>query len=58
METLNKTLTLDGITYAVLSEKPYEYNGYKRVSITLKRPRGRRTYVAIRYENGCYSSVV
>jgi hypothetical protein len=58
METPNKTLTLDGITYAVLAEKPYEYNGYKRVSITLKRLRGRRTYVAIRYENGLYSSVV
>jgi hypothetical protein len=51
------TLTFDGVSYVVLTEKTYEHNGSKRASITMKRPRGKRTYHVVRYENGTYSSI-
>lgn len=48
----------DGITYQVLTAKPYIHNGVSRISYTVKRPRGRRTYVVIGYENGTFSTAV
>ncbi len=53
-----KSLTLGGIKYEVVAEKPYEYQGKNRVAITMKRPRGKRFYHVIRYETGFYSGVV
>lgn len=59
-------LDLDGITYDVISTKTFtvgpEQNSsmtrtVERVSYTLKRPRGRRFYHAVQYENGAFSSV-
>jgi hypothetical protein len=46
----------DGITYEVINAKPYVYNGNARVSYTCKRPRGKRTYLVIQYENGLFST--
>lgn len=51
-------MTIDGIKYVVLSETPYDFEGKTRYSIRLRRPRGKRVYVVIRYENGTLSSVV
>lgn len=60
METPS-TLTVDGITYNVLTARPFEVEidgaQVQRVSYTVKRPRGRRTYVVFKYENGTMSTV-
>ena len=52
------TLQLDGITYKVLKAEAYTHNGNARTQFTVKRPRGRRTYLVVKYENGQFSSVV
>ena len=47
----------DGITYEVITAKPYVYSyGIARISYTCKRPRGKRTYNVIGYENGTFST--
>lgn len=51
-------ITKDGVTYEVVKAKPYEYKGNSRVSYTCKRPRGRRFYMIIGYENGTFSRAV
>ena len=48
----------DGITYQVLVAKPYVHNNLNRVSYTVKRPNGRRTYLVIGYENGTFSTAI
>jgi hypothetical protein len=62
MATTPATLTVDGITYDVISARTFDvdlFNGTKaqRVCYRLKRPSGRRTYVVFGYENGSISSV-
>lgn len=61
------TIVIDGITYVILSQKDYVVtpeenpglkNSVTRTRLWLKRPRGKRTYIAFRYENGSVSSVV
>lgn len=65
--TSTATLDLEGITYDVIATKtftvgPRENSSMtrtvERVSYTLKRPRGRRLYHAVQYENGSFSSAV
>lgn len=64
--TATATLDLEGITYDVVATKTFtvgpEQNSrmtrtVERISYTLKRPRGRRFYHAVQYENGAFSSV-
>ena len=59
------TVTIDGITYQIIKEKDFTITpamvGWcqapvTRQSLTLKRPRGKRFYHAVRYESGRYSS--
>jgi hypothetical protein len=59
------TITIDGITYQIIKEKDFTVTpdmvGWcqapvTRQSLTLKRPRGKRFYHAVRYESGRYSS--
>ena len=45
-----------GIRYEVIKATPYTHNGMQRISYTCKRPRGRRTYLVIGYENGTFST--
>jgi hypothetical protein len=61
------TLTIDGITYQILKEKDFTVTPdmaswcqapVTRQSLTLKRPRGKRLYSAVRYESGRYSSAI
>ena len=40
----------------VIAARPFNHNGLARVSFTCKRPRGRRTYLVIGYENGTFST--
>jgi hypothetical protein len=40
----------------VITAKPYVHNGNARISYTCKRPRGKRTYNVIGYENGTFST--
>lgn len=60
------TVTIEGITYQIVSEKDFTVTpamaGWCKVpvtrqSLTLKRPRGKVLYNAVRYESGRYSSV-
>ena len=40
----------------VVSAGTYTHNGIQRVAYTCKRPRGRRFYSVIGYENGTFST--
>lgn len=60
------TVTIEGITYQIIKEKDFTITpdmvGWcktpvTRQSLTLKRPRGKLLYNAVRYESGEYSSV-
>ena len=52
------TLQIEGIIYEVLKAENYVHNGNARIQYTVKRPRGRRSYLVVKYENGQFSSVV
>jgi hypothetical protein len=54
--TPTQIICKDGIMYDVLKASAYTFNGRERVSYTCKRPRGRRTYIVIGYENGTFST--
>jgi hypothetical protein len=52
-----ETIKIDGITYNVIKTAPIkEFAG--RYSMTLQRPKGKRYYFAVKYENGAISSAV
>lgn len=51
-------MTIDGITYIVVSQKPFTHNGMARVAIGLRRPNGKKLYEVVRYEDGTMSAVV
>lgn len=59
------TIVIDGVKYEVLKEKdfvltpanlPSLKGPVTRTSLYLKRPRGKKVYLAVRYENGRISS--
>ena len=50
-------IEIEGIAYQVLGERSYDFEGKDRTMLTLKRPRGRVTYLSVRYGNGSYSQV-
>ena len=57
--TAPKQMTItcaNGIRYEVIKATPFTHNGCQRISYTCKRPRGRRTYLVIGYENGTFST--
>ena len=67
MTTAIPTVTIDGIVYQILKEKDFTVTPEMaswckapviRQSLTLKRPRGKRFYSAVRYESGQYSSAI
>lgn len=62
---LAKTVVIDGVTYIVVREKEFTLGAREgfakqvtRTALTLKRPRGKRFYEAVRYENGRLSSAI
>ena len=54
--SLKELRSAEGILMTVVSAKAYTHNGIARVSYTCKRPRGRRTYNVVGYENGTFST--
>ena len=59
------TVTIEGIVYQIIKEKDFTVtpdqvswcqSTVTRQWLTLKRPRGKRFYNAVRYESGRYSS--
>ena len=54
--SLAELTTAEGIKMTVIKATPFNFNGNDRVSYICKRPRGRRTYVVIGYENGAFST--
>jgi hypothetical protein len=57
------TLTIDSITYNVVSTRQYEaecFGGIKesRTRYVVKRPRGRKLYAIFQYGNGTFSSPI
>lgn len=52
-----QTINIDGVTYEILRESPVMAKGYEgRTTVYLRRPKGTIFYVAVRYENGRYST--
>ena len=54
--SLKQLRTAEGILMDVVSAGTYTHNGIQRVAYTCKRPRGRRFYSVIGYENGTFST--
>ena len=54
--SLKQLRTAEGILMDVVSAGTYSHNGIQRVAYTCKRPRGRRFYSVIGYENGTFST--
>ena len=54
--TTNTIKCANGITYEVISAKPYNHKGNDRMWYTAKRPNGKRTYMIVGYENGTFST--
>ena len=57
------TLTIDSITYNVVSTQQYEvkcFGGIResRTRYVVKRPRGRKLYAIFQYGNGTFSSPI
>ena len=50
-----ETIMIKGITYEVISRTPFEHNGKQRFELVLRRPKGKRHYLAFQYENGVIS---
>ena len=55
--SLKQLRSAEGILMTVVSAKTYSHNGIQRVAYVCKRPRGRRFYSVIGYENGTFSTV-
>lgn len=51
-------MEIDGIAYVVVSVKNFTHNEKNREWITLRRPKGKRFYYVVRYENGSLSRVL
>ena len=54
--SLKQLRSAEGILMTVVAAKPYTHKGCERVAYTCKRPRGRRTYAVIGYENVTFST--
>ena len=52
-----ETVRIDGITYNVIATSPIKAFA-NRYALTLQRPKGRRFYFAVRYENGAISNAI
>ena len=48
-------MTINGTTYEVLGEK--KFSEMARTEITLRKPRGKKLYYVVRYEDGSFSPV-
>jgi hypothetical protein len=55
---MDKQITVDGITYDITGIMTFDVNGKQRHELRLRRPKGRKTYTAVVYENGTMSEVI
>ena len=46
------------ITFQLLEEKHFTFNGNKRVHYTLRKMNGRVNYVAVKYEDGEFGMII
>lgn len=53
-----KTVESNGVTYNVITENLFTIDGKTRTELVLKRPKGKRLYYSVVYENGAMSEVV
>ena len=51
-----KKIVIGGVTYEVLEEKSFGIPN--RTELSLRRPKGKRTFHAVRYEDGSISEAV
>lgn len=53
-----KTITINGYSYVIVDETPFEYKGKQRIALKIRKPKGKVIYRVVVYENGTISSVV
>jgi len=53
-----ETVTIDGIKYIIHSTREFVFAGSVRHELFMRRPKGKRFYAVVRYENGTYGSVL
>ncbi len=44
--------------FEVVKETKYNHNGNERTQFTIKKLKGKKTFLVVKYENGLYSSIV
>lgn len=54
---MGQQIEIDGIAYLIEKVNHFEVNGKQRKELFLRRPKGRRVYVAVVYENGAMSGI-
>ena len=52
------TVKIGDVIYQVIRSRLFKHNGMTREALFLRRPKGRRMYQAVRYENGALSLAV
>lgn len=54
---MNKQIEINSVTYNIVGAKVFNHNGAQRTELKRQRPKGRRFYFAVVYENGAISEV-
>jgi hypothetical protein len=52
------TINISGQEFVVINKKPFVKDGKLRMELKLRKPKGRKLFHAVVYENGAISSVV
>lgn len=56
---VGKEIKVNGHTFTIVKvQKFHPFGVIERLALTIKKPRGKRTYEMIVYENGSFSSIV
>ena len=54
--TNTNTITIRNRQYVVIKAENYTHKGNDRTQFTVRKPRGTKTFLVVKYENGLYSS--
>ncbi len=53
---MTNTITIRNRQYVVIKAENYTHKGNDRTQFTVRKPRGTKTFLVVKYENGLYSS--
>lgn len=53
-----QTIQIQNTVYEVIKATPYNHKGFDRTQYTVRKLKGKKTYLVVKYENGEFSSLV